>query len=131
MTRTWKRRDPICTVEGCGRKHDSRGFCSTHRVRWAKYGDPLYVAPNARWTGENASYAAMHHRLTRTRGKPNQSPCVDCGNTADEWSYTGNAPDERIDESRALPYSLDMSRYVPRCMSCHRKLDLNRNTICC
>lgn len=29
-----------CSVEGCGRPHDARGFCSAHYGRWKRYGDP-------------------------------------------------------------------------------------------
>jgi hypothetical protein len=30
-----------CSVEGCNEKHDANGYCSTHRQRWKRYGDPL------------------------------------------------------------------------------------------
>lgn len=30
-----------CTVEGCGRKHFSKGFCNVHLKRWMRHGDPL------------------------------------------------------------------------------------------
>lgn len=26
----------LCSVEGCGRRHDARGYCSMHRKRWVK-----------------------------------------------------------------------------------------------
>lgn len=32
---------PICTVEGCERKHKARGFCRVHYSRWRNHGDPL------------------------------------------------------------------------------------------
>ena len=32
----------ICTIEGCGRKHDSDGFCKKHYGRYHRYGNPLY-----------------------------------------------------------------------------------------
>lgn len=31
-----------CTIEGCERKHLSRGWCSAHYWRWRHYGDPLH-----------------------------------------------------------------------------------------
>lgn len=29
---------PVCGVDGCGRPHDSYGYCSTHSWRWKRYG---------------------------------------------------------------------------------------------
>lgn len=31
----------LCSVEGCGRPFDARGFCATHYGRWRRNGDPL------------------------------------------------------------------------------------------
>lgn len=31
----------ICTVEGCEKRHEARGFCKAHWHRWRRYGDPL------------------------------------------------------------------------------------------
>lgn len=33
----------ICSIEGCGRAHYAKGFCSLHYERFLKYGDPLFV----------------------------------------------------------------------------------------
>jgi len=30
-----------CSVDGCGKKHDAHGYCSVHRQRWQRFGDPL------------------------------------------------------------------------------------------
>src|SRR3989337_1338017 len=32
---------PGCTVEGCNRNHEAKGFCTAHYGRWRRYGDPL------------------------------------------------------------------------------------------
>jgi hypothetical protein len=31
----------ICSVPGCGGRHDSHGFCGAHAARWRHHGDPL------------------------------------------------------------------------------------------
>jgi hypothetical protein len=31
----------VCVVEGCGKVHDSQGYCQLHAKRWRKRGDPL------------------------------------------------------------------------------------------
>ena len=34
--------DPrICSIEGCGKPHDARGWCCAHHRRWRRHGDPL------------------------------------------------------------------------------------------
>lgn len=40
MTRT-------CDIEGCERKHRSRGWCDLHYGRYMRHGDPLYEKPKA------------------------------------------------------------------------------------
>jgi hypothetical protein len=38
----------ICSVEGCDKPVDSRGWCAAHRARWRRYGDPLGGTPPRR-----------------------------------------------------------------------------------
>jgi hypothetical protein len=40
-------RPEVCTVEGCDRKPQARGWCSTHYSRWQKHGDPLAGPPKS------------------------------------------------------------------------------------
>lgn len=37
-----------CTIDGCERKHNARGWCLPHYKKWQKYGDPLGSAPSRR-----------------------------------------------------------------------------------
>ena len=34
----------ICTIPGCEKKHNARGWCSTHYNNWKRRGDPLEFA---------------------------------------------------------------------------------------
>lgn len=48
---------------------------------------------------------------------------MDCGSAAQTWSYSRPDPTDERRDHRGLPYSLDLSRYDPRCKACHSKLD--------
>lgn len=75
---------------------------------------------NPMWTGDDASYNAVHFRLWRSRGRASEHLCA-CGDQAREWAYQHGDPDER--QSRLGPYSVDLDRYLPKCVKCHRRLD--------
>ncbi len=39
----------VCSVEGCDKRHDSKGLCHMHYNRWKRHGDPLaplQIAPD-------------------------------------------------------------------------------------
>lgn len=33
----------LCSIDGCGLKHDAKGYCHQHYKRWKLHGDPLVV----------------------------------------------------------------------------------------
>lgn len=74
---------------------------------------------------ESPTYRTVHTRLTKWRGKANNHQCVDCDQRADQWSYDHSDPDPRSERSgnNMLPFSTDLSRYQPRCNSCHTAFD--------
>lgn len=74
------------------------------------------------------SYSAAHHSLRQKRGDARDFGCLSCGNEAAEWAYDHSDPNEL--SSRYGPYSLDVSRYNPLCVPCHRSLDGKGKTHC-
>lgn len=75
---------------------------------------------------ENPIYESMHNRIRAARGSASTYSCIGCEEQAAEWSYTGNAPDERSDiegKNAGKPFTTDMNFYVPRCRSCHQRHD--------
>ncbi len=36
----------MCSIEGCGKPYEARGWCKTHYNRWRSHGDPLEGRPN-------------------------------------------------------------------------------------
>lgn len=112
-----------CLVDGCEKPHDALGYCSTHLSRVRRRGDANfeYVGPNNHnWTGDAASYGAVHQRLRKARGPARNHPCVDCGEPARHWSWNR---DGGVDDS-VHPYGLNFDGFVPRCVKCHKRFDL-------
>lgn len=114
-----------CAVGGCDTAAVSRGWCSRHYQHARHHdGDPGPAARH-RASGDEVSYAAVHARIKRSLGPAAAFDCVDCGDPARDWSYIGGDPDERVGEHGGyrLTYSLNPSRYAPRCRRCHYQHD--------
>jgi hypothetical protein len=136
--------DRPCREPDCDRpvgKSGARGWCSKHYVRWRVQGDPQKLgytrgaersaqlphgADHGRWVGDRASYAALHERIARQRGRAASYRCVDCDGEAADWAYDYSDPDPARDAKTGLLYSFDVSRYRPLCKSCHRLADRNQ-----
>lgn len=78
---------------------------------------------NDSWRGDGPGYSGAHARLYRCRGPANAHACVDCGELAKDWSYSGGCPRELTDPKSGCRYSPDPDRYEPRCRKCHRAHD--------
>lgn len=135
-----KRRATLCSVEDCGRPHEALGFCVMHYARYKSNGDPLVRrtsgprpkgAANPKYlVGTDVNYWVAHRRVKAARGTASQFACVDCGNAAREWSYDKTDPEQLYGPPKPgspyiAPYSLDVQRYHPRCVPCHRWQDRN------
>lgn len=59
------RRGP-CSVGGCEKLRDAKGFCRAHYRRWARYGDATYVPPKKPWYDHPSGY-----RMVYRPGHPN------------------------------------------------------------
>lgn len=123
-----------CIVPDCEKADDGpHGYCKMHKARVDRHGDPTVFIPQAArnfptrernwsWTGDDATYSAVHQRVRLRYGSPRLQTCVDCGGRAAQWSYSHEDPNER--QSDKGPYSLNIDNYDPRCVSCHKKFDL-------
>ena len=70
-------------------------------------------------------YRAAHSRVERARGKASSHRCADCPGAAEHWSYDHSDPDEVQGPYQGTwkSYSMDVDRYEPRCVKCHRAFD--------
>jgi len=121
-----------CIVESCELNQHAKGYCSAHLYRFQKYGNPLVDGPGrgvGRKRMAQPSYTGIHKRLFYDKGKASAHACADCGGPAKEWSYDGGCPNEIYETLAKQPiaYSVDQSRYSPRCLSCHRTRDESVN----
>lgn len=118
---------PTCSIDDCDRNAHARGLCTKHYDRWRRHGDTAVVLPltGRPLAGPAPTWVTVHKRLRRQRGRAAEHACVDCGQPAREWSYDGRDPNELVSIHRGvrLRYSLDLSRYEPRCVPCHRAYD--------
>lgn len=115
----------VCLIEGCGNPSRRKGLCEMHGQRVKKHGDPTFefrADNNHQWTGDAATYFAIHQRLRKTRGPARAHVCAFCGMPARQWAYDHTDPNERT--SDVGPYSTDLERYQPACVPCHKASDL-------
>jgi hypothetical protein len=104
-----------CITDGCSKtvKFD---VCAGHSPTVGK-------PPRDRDSG---SYQAVHARLRTVRGPARLLTCVECGRSAEQWSYDHCDPDERTGKAshgRTVRYSADIDHYRPLCVPCHRIAD--------
>ncbi len=121
-----------CSYEDCDRPYQAKGFCDKHYRRLRSHGDPSIVPPrdhrnerNPRWQGDDVSYNGVHKRVRGQRGLASNYGCAHCPEQARYWAYDHSDHDEKVTliEGRQTFYSVDASRYLALCGSCHRILD--------
>lgn len=79
-------------------------------------------APKGEYRIADPSYETLHARLNYAHGRASQQVCEDCGEQAQEWAYDHSDAEEKVDP-KGRAYSLDLARYRPLCVRCHRQED--------
>jgi len=83
----------LCSIEGCGREHDAKGFCRSHYKRWKLHGDPLIVKQAPHGSGWVARGRKLHtqdnnkvfeHRIIAARALGKRLPSVAVVHHVDE-----------------------------------------------
>lgn len=112
-----------CLAENCEKPARSRHLCHKHYKRWQVFGETGIERISERDSSHTISYRGAHRRVEAAFGSARMQSCVECGESALEWSYDHEDPEEVLDE-RGIPYSVTPSFYRPMCISCHRNFDL-------
>jgi hypothetical protein len=93
--------------------------------RRARFCSPTCCADSLRGRvlTETPCYRTAHQRVRNARGKAGEHACVNCGQSAAQWSYDGLDTDELTDPKTGCKYSTKTERYQARCHLCHVKAD--------
>ena len=123
-----------CGVAGCELPRRRGRYCPKHTARIARHGDPHKVIPHSernfltgedhpKWTGDEATYNAVHMRLRTQRGSASEYRCISCPAVAEQWAYVHNR--ERSATAVEGPYSVVLADYEPMCVRCHKRMDMD------
>ena len=106
--------DDTCHIENCQNVEEKYGLCHSHYGRWWRYSDPYWA---------DDGYYAAHKRVRLTKGQPTSHRCAGCGvKRADQWAYDHRDPHSEVG-ANGLEFSVNIDRYVPLCISCHKRFD--------
>lgn len=81
----------------------------------------LVLEKHGCWTGDGASYGAVHQRLRSQRGRADVFDCEWCGEPAKHWAYDYACPNAKTSEHGT--YTTDLDHYQPLCVLCHIRGD--------
>lgn len=103
----------------------AKGLCSKCYNRQRRHGDVYTVKKGSpgvgpahhSWKGDSATYAALHNRVYRRRGKA--SRCEQCGIDRGPYEWA----------MRHGTDGTDVNEYVSLCKPCHRLYDLGKLTL--
>ena len=129
---TGRRFGTLVAVERVGGKWRCHCDCGRERIASTgelnREGDPNTCGHKATHSRRDViSYGAAHDRVRRDRGRVQDHACVDCGLSAQHWSYDHTDPNELFASGLSaapIAYSADPDHYSPRCVPCHKRFDL-------
>jgi hypothetical protein len=119
-----------CTVENCSKPGKARNFCNTHYHAWwvLQPKENRSYVKGGRPRKNVVSYGGMHSRLEINKSSASTHECIDCGNTANDWTWNNTCPDVLYGVAKKgrpslNPYCLHLEHYEARCTPCHMVFD--------
>lgn len=105
------------------REKRAAGLAPSRKPIAAEQKEKIAAGLRAWWAARPGvvSYGKAHSAVDKARGKARNYACAHCGRGAKQWSYDRTDPDAK--DSVRGPYSMDVNRYVPLCVPCHRAFD--------
>lgn len=87
----------ICSIDGCGKQSEARGWCHTHYCRWSRTGsvalktkapsDLICSIDGCNKGGKlSRTWCAMHYSRWRSYGDPNKVSCIVGDDSKRFWS---------------------------------------------
>ena len=125
-----EKKDPTpCSADSCNKDSKARGMCGTHYAAWWKAQPKDFrTYRTGRPRLATVTYEGMHSRLEINMGRAAENSCVDCGNPANDWTWS-NECDETLwgiakkGRPNLNPYCMHYEHYAPRCTKCHMIFD--------
>ena len=94
----------FCVIDGCGRAHSSRGWCTMHYSRWYINGDPLVVKKANR-------VPVVDGRKVCSRYKLNQPVSMYVPNSISSTGLHSHCNDCRAHGKRKANYGVTVAQY--------------------
>jgi hypothetical protein len=121
-----------CRVPDCTRPYLCKDLCRLHWERQHKTGTtddphPRRGAEVGTWKGDDASYKAIHQRMST---QPRPDDCAECGTTEGrfEWALRPDVPEDGLLTAKeGWKYSTDPEHYRNLCKRCHNRQDFGRD----
>ena len=100
-----------CSVEGCGRKASSRGWCKRHYERWRVHGNPLHQTPA--FYGRSQVREELSAKLSR-KSALTDSGCLQwIGRVENKRGYGQVAVDGEMRKAHRVSWEVYHGRPVP------------------
>lgn len=117
-----------CTFGDCSKPALSLHLCSMHYWRQHDFGPEGLDRISIHDPRHIVGYSAVHQALRHKRGPARKFDCNHCGGSAEQWAFDHKVDEPLFDaKCHNMPYTTDLSHYIPLCIKCHVALDMQHS----